>query len=69
MEEVQSFTRSHWTPPLGEYYVQEHKLDMATTDFFDVFIVKTVGKGHGLTLRTLILIGVDDISNEREGLN
>jgi hypothetical protein len=22
MEEVQSFTRSHWTPPLGEYYVQ-----------------------------------------------
>jgi hypothetical protein len=22
MEEVQSFTRSHWTPPLGEYYVR-----------------------------------------------
>jgi hypothetical protein len=22
IEEVQSFTRSHWTPPLGEYYVQ-----------------------------------------------
>ena len=22
MEEVQSFTRSHWTLPLGEYYVQ-----------------------------------------------
>ncbi len=22
MEEVQSFNRSHWTPPLGEYYVQ-----------------------------------------------
>ncbi len=22
MEEVQGFTRSHWTPPLGEYYVQ-----------------------------------------------
>ena len=22
MEEVQSFTRSHWTPPSGKYYVQ-----------------------------------------------
>jgi hypothetical protein len=22
MEEVQGFTRSHWTPPLGKYYVQ-----------------------------------------------
>jgi hypothetical protein len=22
MEEVQSFTRSHWTPPLGEYYAR-----------------------------------------------
>jgi hypothetical protein len=22
MEEVQSFTRSHWTPPSGEYYAQ-----------------------------------------------
>jgi hypothetical protein len=22
MEEVQGFTRSHWTPPLGEHYVQ-----------------------------------------------
>jgi hypothetical protein len=22
MEEIQSFTRSHWMPPLGEYYVQ-----------------------------------------------
>ncbi len=26
--------------------------------FFDVFIVKTVGKGHGLMLRPLFLIGV-----------
>ncbi len=26
--------------------------------FFDVFIIKTVGKGHGSTLRTLFLIGV-----------
>jgi hypothetical protein len=26
--------------------------------FFDVFIVKTIGKGHGSTLRTLFLIGV-----------
>jgi hypothetical protein len=22
MKEVQGFTRSHWTPPLGKYYVQ-----------------------------------------------
>ncbi len=22
MEEVQGFTRSHWTPPSGKYYVQ-----------------------------------------------
>jgi hypothetical protein len=22
MEEVQGFTMSHWTPPLGKYYVQ-----------------------------------------------
>jgi hypothetical protein len=22
MEEVQSFTKSHWTPPLGKYYAQ-----------------------------------------------
>ncbi len=22
MEEVQGFTRSHWTPPSGEYYVR-----------------------------------------------
>jgi hypothetical protein len=40
---------------------------MATT-FFYVFIVKTVGKGHGSTLRTLFLKGYD-ISNKREGLN
>jgi hypothetical protein len=34
------------------------KPDMATTFFFDVFIVKTVGEGHGLTLRPLFSIGV-----------
>jgi hypothetical protein len=33
-------------------------LDMATMFFFDVFIVETVRKGHGSTLRPLILIGV-----------
>jgi hypothetical protein len=58
MEEVQSFTRSHWTLPSGKYYAQYHSADMATMVFFNVFIVKTVGKGHGLTLRTLFLIGV-----------
>ncbi len=33
MEEVQSFTRSHWTPPLSKYYVQYHTSDMAMTFF------------------------------------
>ncbi len=37
MEKVQSFTRSHWTPPSGEYYVRLHKWDMAMTFVFDVF--------------------------------
>jgi hypothetical protein len=58
MEEVQGFTRSHWMPPLDEYYVQKYKSDMATIVFFNVFIVKTVGKGHESTLRPLFLIGV-----------
>jgi hypothetical protein len=51
MEEVQGFTRSHWTPPSSKYYVQEHKRDMATMVFSMFFIFKTVGKGHGPTLR------------------
>ncbi len=38
---------------------------MATTAFFDVFIVKTVGKGHGSTLRTLFSIGVWHIKRKR----
>ncbi len=33
--------------------------------FFDVFIVKTVGKGHGLMLRPLFLIGVWHIKQKR----
>ncbi len=33
--------------------------------FFDVFIVKTVGKGHGSTLRPLFLIGVWHINRNR----
>ncbi len=33
--------------------------------FFYVFIVKTVGKGHGLTLRPLFLIGVWQINWNR----
>ncbi len=35
-----------------------HKSDMAPMFFFNVFIVKTVGKGHGLMLRPLFLIRV-----------
>ncbi len=33
--------------------------------FFDVFIVKTVGKGHRLTLRPLFLIGVWHVNQNR----
>jgi hypothetical protein len=33
--------------------------------FFDVFVVKTVGKGHGLTLRHLFLMGVKHIKQKR----
>ncbi len=33
--------------------------------FFDVFIVKTIGKGHGLMLRTLFLIGVWNIKQKK----
>ena len=38
---------------------------MATTVFFNVFIIKTVGKGHGSTLRPLFLIGVWHIKQKR----
>jgi hypothetical protein len=58
MEEVHSFTRSHWMLPSGKYYAQYYNGVMTTMFFFDVFIVKTVGKGHGSMLRTLFLIGV-----------
>jgi hypothetical protein len=34
MEELQSFTRSHWTPSSSEYYVRLHKSDMAMMVFF-----------------------------------
>jgi hypothetical protein len=33
VEEVQGFTRSHWMPPSGKYYIQQHKRDMATMVF------------------------------------
>ncbi len=38
---------------------------MATTFFFDIFIIKTVGKGHRLMLRPLFLIGVWHIKQKR----
>jgi hypothetical protein len=58
MEEIQGFTRSHWTPPMGKYYVQKHKRDMARMVFFMYFIAKTIGKGHWSMLRPLFSIGV-----------
>jgi hypothetical protein len=41
------------------------KPDMAMTFFLNVFIVKTVGKGHGSTLRPLFSIGVLDAKQKR----
>ncbi len=41
------------------------KPDMATTVFFDVFILKTIGKGHGSMLRPLFSIGVLHIKQKR----
>jgi hypothetical protein len=41
MEEVQGFTRSHWTPPSGNYYSQLHKKDMTTMVFFRYFSSST----------------------------
>ncbi len=58
MEEIQGFTRSHWMPPLGEYYVRYHKRDMAMPVFLYVSIVKTIEKGRGLMLRPLFSIRV-----------
>jgi hypothetical protein len=43
MEEVQSFTRSHWMPPSGKY----HKLDMATTGFLMISLSKPLEKVTG----------------------
>jgi hypothetical protein len=41
------------------------KPDMATMVFFNVFIVKTVGKGHGSTLRPLFSIRVLHVKRKR----
>jgi hypothetical protein len=45
MEEVQGFTRSHWTPPLGKYYVQLYKRDIPTPVFIDIFCCQHVKSG------------------------
>ncbi len=37
--------------------------------FLSVFIIKTIGKGHGSTLSPLFLIGVWHIKQKRKGLN
>jgi hypothetical protein len=44
------------------------KPDMATMFFFNVFIVKTVGKSYGSTLRPLFSIGVLHIKQKRRAL-
>ncbi len=46
--------RRHWASTMSDNV----KLDMATMFFFDAFIVNTVGKGQGWTLRPLFSIGV-----------
>ncbi len=37
MEEIQGYTRSHWTLPLGKYYVQYLKRDIPTPVCINIF--------------------------------
>ncbi len=57
MEEVQGFTRSHWTPPLGNDCGRYHKRYMAMPVFLMFFIVKTIDISCELMLRPLFSIG------------
>jgi hypothetical protein len=53
--------RRHWVSIMSK----NTKPDMAMTFFFNVFIVKTIGKGQGVTLRPLLSIGVLHIKRKR----
>jgi hypothetical protein len=58
---LEATRRHHWVSIMSNNI----KPDMATTVFFNVFIVKTIGKGHGSMLRPLFLIGVLHIKQKR----
>jgi hypothetical protein len=39
IKEIQGFTISHWTPPLGKHSLQQHQLDMPMPFFMKFFII------------------------------
>ncbi len=51
---IEATGRRHWASIMPDNIVRT----WLRWFFFDVFIVKTVGKGHRWTLRTLFIIGV-----------
>ncbi len=53
--------RRHWASIMSNNV----KPGMATNIFFDVFIVKAVGKGHGSMLKPLFSIGALHIKQKR----
>ncbi len=46
MEEVQGFTRSSWTPPLGKYLLQWEQLVMLTQVIFECFHDQLIENKH-----------------------
>ncbi len=65
MEEVQGFTRSHQTLPLGEYYVQLHKRDIHTPVYIHGFNCQHIENGHEAKGWTQLKIGVLHIKQKR----
>jgi hypothetical protein len=68
MEEVQGFTRSHWTPPLDKYNVSKHKRDMATTIFFYVFYRQNRRKRSRIDAKTPVFNRGMTYQTKEEGL-
>ena len=46
MEEVQRFTRSHWTPQLGKYLLQYDQSVMPTLVIFEFYTDQLVENGR-----------------------
>ncbi len=68
MEDVQGFTRSHWMPPSGEYYVQDHKKDMAMMVFFDVFYRQNHRKRSRVNAKTPVINRGKTYQTKEKGL-